>query len=281
MATKLRIGILLAITAIAIAFAISLPRMPQPLTYHDFADHRAVFGVTNFGDVVSNLPFLLVGVAGLVVVLRRSTLFRSAAARSPYVVFFLGVALTSFGSTYYHFHPDNARLLWDRLPMTLGFMGVLAAVLSERVSRKAGLGMLPPLVAAGVASVMYWYATEMNGRGDLRPYYLVQFGSLAIVLLTLLLFRPAYTQQKWLFAAIALYASAKYLEAFDKQFFEAMHVVSGHTLKHIAAAGAAFCVLQMLRHRRVINRASMDAAVPDFQVRTLPLRTTIRDTPTI
>lgn len=272
---------LVGITAIATAFAAWLPRMPQPLSYHDFADHRALFGVANFGDVVSNLPFLLIGIAGLVTVLSRRTGFRSALERSPYVVFFLGVGLTSLGSSYYHLQPDNARLVWDRLPMTLGFMGVLAAVLSERVSRKAGLGMLPLFVAAGIASVMYWHATETIGRGDLRPYLLVQFGSLAIMLITVLLFRPAHTHQKWLLAAIALYAAAKYFEAFDKPFFQAMRVVSGHTLKHVAAAGGAYCILQMLRRRAVMNRSNTDAATPDFQVMTRRFRTTLGTTPTI
>lgn len=47
-------------------------------------------------------------------------------------VLFAGVLLTSAGSTWYHLAPTNDSLVWDRLPMTLGFMGLFAA------SRAAG-----------------------------------------------------------------------------------------------------------------------------------------------
>ena len=39
--------------------------MPQPLSYHAFADCRTFFGVANFFNVVSNLPFLIGGALGL------------------------------------------------------------------------------------------------------------------------------------------------------------------------------------------------------------------------
>lgn len=176
MKNHVRIAILIAITLVAIAITALLARIPQDPAYHNFADRRAFLGVANFMDVASNVPFLLVGLWGLLVVLNRRTLFLASSERWPYLIFFLGVALTSGGSSYYHFHPDNARLVWDRLPMTLGFMGIVAAILTERVSRKAGIASLPMVVSTGIASVAYWYATETSGHGDMRPYGLIQFG---------------------------------------------------------------------------------------------------------
>jgi hypothetical protein len=259
MKNHVRIAILIAITLVAIVITALLARIPQDQAYHNFADRRAFLGVANFMDVASNVPFLFVGLWGLLVVLNCRTLFLTSSERWPYLIFFLGVALTSGGSSYYHFHPDNARLVWDRLPMTLGFMGIVAAILTERVSRKAGIASLPVVVSAGIASVAYWYATETSGHGDMRPYGLVQFGSLLIVLAILLLFRSRYTQQKWFVIALGAYVIAKLLETFDRPVYAALRVVSGHTLKHIVAAAAACCIVQMLRQRIMASPAGVSS----------------------
>src|SRR5215475_6872809 len=105
---------LIALSALCLAVALLLPAMPQPLAYHDFADHRAYFGIANFLDVASNLAFLLVGVAGLAVTSRARTRFQHRAERIPYAIFFAGMMLTAAGSAWYHLAPDNARLFWDR-----------------------------------------------------------------------------------------------------------------------------------------------------------------------
>lgn len=253
---RYRIVVLIAIIVAAVAYTTSLPPIAQVATYHNFADHRNFLGITNFLDVASNVPFLFVGLWGLFVTFNWSTTFRAVSERWPYAVFFMGVALTFAGSSYYHLHPDNARLVWDRLPMTLGFIGILSAVLAERVSLKGGLVTLPLLVSAGIASVAYWHITEVRGHGDLRPYSLVQFGSLLIVLVTFLLFPSRYTQQKWFFFAMAAYLIAKALETFDQAVYARLHLLSGHTLKHLAAAAAAYCIAQMLRQRRMANPTS-------------------------
>ncbi|HXY03495.1 MAG TPA: hypothetical protein VEI49_07930 [Terriglobales bacterium] len=255
----IRLAILIAITLAAIVITALLPRIPQDPAYHNFADQRAFLALANFMDVASNVPFLLVGLWGLLVVHSRRTVFLADSERWPYLIFFLGVALTSLGSSYYHLHPNNARLVWDHLPMTLGFMAVVAVILTERVSRKAGVASLPLVASAGVASVAYWYATETSGHGDMRPYGLVQFGSLLIVLVILLLFRSRYTQQKWFAIALAAYVAAKLLETFDRAVYATLRIVSGHTLKHIVAAGAACCLVQMLLQRTVASPASVSS----------------------
>ena len=103
-------------------------------------------------------------------------------------MFFLGALLTSFGSAYYHLAPDNPRLVWDRLPMTLGFAGLVAAALAERVDQRLGLRSLWPLLAVGAGTVIYWYATERMGAGNLIPYAAYQGWSILVIVLLIALF---------------------------------------------------------------------------------------------
>jgi hypothetical protein len=248
-------GWLLAVFTLALAVAaVVVPAMPQPLSYHAFADCRTMFGVPNFLNVVSNLPFLVAGALGLVHVYRGGGRFIDPREQLPYLVFFLGGLLTCFGSAYYHAAPDNPRLVWDRLPMTLGFAGLVAAAVAERVDLKLGLRALWPLLALGVASVIYWYATERAGAGNVIPYGLYQGWSIVVIVLVMLTF-PArrYTQGHLLIWAAAFYGAAKVFETFDLGVYRATAgVISGHTIKHLFAAGAVFAVVRQLRLRTAL-----------------------------
>jgi hypothetical protein len=231
-----------------------LPRISQDAAYHGFADQREILAVPNFLNVFSNLPFAIVGVMGLMFLFGRGkTSFISPGERWPFVVFFLGVALTSIGSSYYHLSPSNERLVWDRLPMTLGFMSIFAAVIEERVSRKMGRRLLAPLLLVGLVSVLYWHVTESAGAGDLRLYAMVQFYPLVAVPFMLAFFPPLYTRGASLVLALAVYGVAKLLEIFDRAIFSAGEVLSGHSLKHLAAAAAAFLILRALKKREAIS----------------------------
>jgi hypothetical protein len=169
--------------------------------------------------------------------------------------------LTAFGSAYYHLQPNNARLVWDRLPMTIAFMAIVAALIAERISVQTGLWLLPVLVVTGMASVLVWYQSEMNGAGDLRFYATVQAYSLLFLLIALLL-PPRYTRSSDLVIIAGFYVLAKVLETFDKPIFDALgHVVSGHTLKHLAAAGAAYWILRMLQRRRPLPAPASGSSV--------------------
>jgi hypothetical protein len=88
------------------------------------------------------------------------------------LVLFAAVALTCVGSAYYHLAPDSSRLTWDRLPMGVAFMALLAAMISERIHPRAGMTLLA-LVLVGIASVLYWHWGEAAGTGNLRPYVAV------------------------------------------------------------------------------------------------------------
>jgi len=249
------------VTAVIILAAVLAPRVPQPRSYHQFADQRAWLGILNFGDVASNFPFAVVGIWGLWFVWseRGRPQFLDQRERWPYALGFFGLFLTAFGSSYYHLAPDNARLVWDRLPMTLVFMPLVAAMIAERISVKVGLWLLPVLTAIGAASVWQWYASELRGEGDLRMYAAVQVYALVILLVALLL-PPRYTRNTDLLWVVGFYALAKILETADRQVFELTgRAVSGHTLKHLAAAMAGYWVLRMLTKRRPLVLCRGDA----------------------
>jgi len=151
-----------------------LPSMAQPQSYHNFADQRAWLGIPHLLNVVSNLPFLVVGLMGWR--LLADTRFASshpASARAPWLVMFIGVALTGLGSAYYHLDPTDATLVWDRLPIALGFAGLVAGTLADRAPRAAAL-ILALLVAVGLGSVIAW-ATLRN----LVPYLAMQLSFIA------------------------------------------------------------------------------------------------------
>jgi len=248
----------IAIAAVTIGIFL-IPPITQNETYHHFVDTRAFGGVHNACDVASNIFFLMVGLLGMRFVLSDPAAGHSARRfldpreRWPYLIFFAGVALTAFGSAYYHLQPDDARLVWDRLPMTLGFMSLLAATLNERISVKTGTRLLIPLLIFGIASVLYWNVTLARGYGDLRPYVLAQFGSLLVLLLLVALFPPRYTRGADLIVSLLIYALAKAFEAADRPIFNLGGIVSGHTLKHITAAVSAYWILRMLTLRAPIT----------------------------
>lgn len=241
--------------ALAAAVAAGLsPPLPQDPAYHRLADARAWLGIPNALNVLSNAGFLAVGALGLAVGLGPAAgrAFREPGERWPYAVFFGGLLLTGIGSAYYHWEPGNARLAWDRLPLAITMMGLLAATITERIGLRAGLALLGPLVLLGAFSVAYWHWTEQRGTGDLRLYALVQFYPIAAVPLMLWWFPPRYTRAGDLLGAAATYAAAKGPELLDGWFLSLGHVVSGHTLKHLLAALAGYWVVRMLRYRRPV-----------------------------
>ena len=243
------LALLLLTAALAGALALLAP-LAQPLSYHEFADRRAFFGVPNFLNVLSNLALLLVAALGLGLLRRGGgAVFVERAERWPYALFFLAVAATSLGSAWYHLAPDNARLFWDRLPMSVGFAALVAAVLGERWDAKAGLRLLAPLVAAGAATVLWWRFSEAGGAENALPYFAFQAWAILAVVLLMLFFPPKYTRSAYLFSAVALYGAALTAELLDRHLFALGQIVSGHTMKHLLAALAVYQVVRMLRTR--------------------------------
>jgi len=248
----------LFMVGLALVTAIALfarPAIRQDSDYHRFADRRTLLGIPHCLNVLSNAPFVLIGAAGLCFVTLgdpKGRHFQTAGEHWPYLLLFLGVLLTGFGSAYYHLEPNNRRLVWDRLPMAVAFMALFAGILAERIDLRIGLALLVPLVAAGIGSGLYWAETD-----DLRPYYLVQFYPLLAIPLLLLLFPPRYTGTGYLFLALFWYVLAKLAEhLLDHPFFFWTGWVSGHTIKHLLAAVGAYCILRMVMRREPVAAAS-------------------------
>jgi hypothetical protein len=244
-----RIRWIVAFTILCFIAAFLLPAMPQPLDYHQFADQRPAFGVPNFQNVASNVGFLIAGAAGLIVVLGGYARFEFRRERWPYAVFFLGMLLTAWGSSYYHLAPDNESLFWDRLPMTIAFMGLISSQIVDRINVRAGLVLLVPMLLVGAASVVYWRMTERMGAGNVLPYGILQGYSMVILLLLAVLCPSRYTRGNDIYWVFGWYALSKLLETFDAQILALGNLVSGHMLKHLAAAVSGIVAANMLVRR--------------------------------
>jgi hypothetical protein len=157
------------------------------------------------------------------------------------------VFLTGIGSSYYHWNPNDGTLFWDRLPMTLSFAAILGLVVEERVSPKAGAILLWPALAIGVFSLLLWRWTD-----DLRLYFWVQFFPALAVASLFLLYPPRYTGTFYWIAAGLLYAIAKVFEFADEPVYSIGGLLSGHTLKHLAAAAACFAILRYFQVRQPV-----------------------------
>lgn len=247
--SRRRIGLwlLAALVAASILALALLPPIAQPAGYHRFADRRQILGIPNFWNVVSNLPFLLVGLAGVRELLLRKPQGVLGELRPAWLVFFLGAAGVALGSAWYHLAPTDASLTWDRLPMTVCLTSLLVILLGEHLEPRQARHLLPPLLVLGLASVVYWRLT-----GDLRLYVLVQFLPLLLIALLLLLFPSRLTKVHLMWLLLLAYGVAKGLEAADAWVFSLGGWVSGHTLKHLAAAAGMYALLWALRLRRPI-----------------------------
>ena len=248
----LRVGILFGVILLAVIVAALISPVPQSLSYHEFADQREISGIPNFWDVVTNLPFLLIGILGIGLVSLGKLPGGISELHRIYLVFFIGCALVGIGSGYYHLDPSNETLFWDRLPMTVAFAAFFCIVIGEYVSVSMGIRLLWPLLLIGAGSVVYWIYTESLGRGDLRAYALVQFLPVILTLLILVMYRSPFKNSRYLWAIVVTFAMAKLAEALDGQLFELSPGLSGHSLKHlIASTGGALFFLALLKRERV------------------------------
>jgi hypothetical protein len=246
--TRLAGILLIAIAAIGAVALLFVGPMPQDQAYHEFADRRPALDIPNVMDVLSNVPFTIVGVIGLLWVLKSAHAFRSAAERRAALVFFVSVAFVGPGSGWYHLEPNNDTLLWDRVPIAAAAMALFAVLLAERFGPRIGGRLLAPLVLLGLASALYWGITD-----DLRPYGFAQFFPIAGIILLVSLTRAPYSNGYGYLVTIGFYALAKVAESTDRAVFDATGQVSGHTLKHLFAAAGAWWILRMMRRRSAIG----------------------------
>ncbi len=249
MRIEIKLTIVFSVIFIAFIGAAIVGPIAQDPGYHKFADERTILSVPNFWNVMTNIPFVIVGLMGMTLLARGRASGGLPELKPIYLLFFLGLFATGFGSMYYHYDPRNQTLLWDRLPMTIFFVAFFCAVVGEHISPRAGRVIVPPLLALGIASVLYWYATEAKGHGDLRWYALVQYLPVVLIPVILLLFESRLRPVVYIWAVLGAYAAAKIAESFDCPLFAALHIFSGHSVKHLVAALGAYVFYRAIQKR--------------------------------
>lgn len=247
-------GVLIGLVLVGLIIPWFMDRVPQDPRYHHFADTTQWFGIPNFFNVITNVLFVLVGLVGIRASRSERSVLDSAEMRRFYHVFCVGVILVGVGSAYYHVNPNNSTLVWDRFPMTMSFMALFALILADGVSLRAGKVLFWPLIGIGLGSVGYWYATELWGAGDLRPYGIVQFLPMVLIPIILLLFGTRTIQGLFLWWMLGVYILAKICELFDAEIFSLTGILSGHSLKHVFASVATACVIGACQRRSDLNR---------------------------
>jgi hypothetical protein len=248
-----RVGVLVAVAVACGVIAFSGPPRQQTPHYFDFADVRRLAGIPNALNFLSSFAFVGVGLAGIALLLGGRATFHDPRERAPWLVFFCGVILAGLGTGSFHLAPSDVTLAWDRFPMTIGFMGLLSALLTERVDAAWGRKLLWLLVLTGLGSILYWFFTDRTGAGDLRPYFLVQFFSLLAIPLLLLIFPARYSGSPVYLVALGAYLLGKVAEGKDMEVYRLGGIVSGHTVKHLLAAAGIGAIAWMLARREPLE----------------------------
>jgi hypothetical protein len=244
-------ALLLLACAVLVAAALFGPSVGQPPLFHAYAEHRALWGIPHGLDVLSNIPFALAAVLGLRVLGQVPAEALPPVQRGCLRLFFIGLLVTAAGSAWYHLGPNDPGLAVDRLAMATAFAGLLGLAAATGVSERAGRALSLVLLVLAPAAVLGWYVT-----GNVLPWVLVQLGGMLTIVFAGSL-RPAPAQGlqvRWILV-LAAYALAKLFEVGDHVVFEGSgQLFSGHTLKHVVAAFAAWPVIASLAaHRRRQN----------------------------
>jgi hypothetical protein len=234
--------ILIILAILSLIGMLIISPIEQDKSYHNFSDIRIFFGIPNFWNVISNLPFLIVGFLGLY------NLNTIARKKTQYLLFFLGVVLIAFGSVYYHLDPNDYTLIWDRLPMTIAFMALFSIVISEFINSGKGRSMLFSLLIVGLLAVLYWVIFN-----DLSFYAFVQFYPMLAIPVILIFFKSDYTLTIGYWVLLLAYIISKLLEHFDDEVYSFLKLISGHSLKHLVASIGIFVLFYTFIKRKQIS----------------------------
>lgn len=222
--------------------------------FHQYADARSLLGIPHTGDVLSNLPFALVGVFGLLLLSRVTALPRVIVGG-----FFASVLAIGLGSGAYHAAPGDATLALDWLPIVLSLAFLVSLLIADRIDRRAGLfaAVVLPLAAAG--SVLHWWLGGGTSGGDMRWYGFLQVLFIVTVPLILVLYprsaRRGVLDGRFLMLALGSFIAARLVNRFDATILDVVGL-SGHTLKHLAAGLATFFVYRAVRGAAVAADAA-------------------------
>ncbi|XP_018446743.1 uncharacterized protein LOC108818307 isoform X2 [Raphanus sativus] len=202
------------------------PKVPlHSFRHHVFADKRNFMGVPNTLNVMTNFPFLIIGVLGFVLCVGGS--FFNISLKGEiwgWTLFYASVSSLAFGSAYYHLKPDDNTIVWDTLP----FFG--------RESGGESRIELPRL-----ASVHF---ISQRCLRQLIP-------CLAIPIMTVLL-PPKYTHSRFWLLATAAHSVSKIEGLADSKIYNANgYIISGHSLGHLCSALSMLLLSVMLLYRSI------------------------------
>ena len=238
-----RFWLLIAIAVVLAALAFYFAPIRQSRNFYDYADQRMLLGIPHFWNVISNLPFLLVGLYGLWQLKGNKSLVIEPKSNPPYLLFFCGLIATFFGSGYYHLEPNAFTLMLDRIPLSITFLSLYCVVLSEYISPTLGQRLLLPVIGYGTLSVIYWYLSDViTGRGDLSAYILVQLIPIIHLPIIIWLFQPRYSHGNYYLYALFAYLVAKWAESYDDAIYGVLGVLSGHSIKHLLAGAGGYLI---------------------------------------
>ncbi|KAL3744483.1 hypothetical protein ACJRO7_013706 [Eucalyptus globulus] len=225
---------------------LATPKIPYSPKHHVYADMRNFLGVPNTLNVITNFPFLIVGVLGFVLCLQGSYFNVSLQGEIlGWTLFYAGIAGVAFGSAYYHLKPDDSRLVWDTLPMMIAYSSLFSSFLVERVGKRTGLSFLSLLLFFSFLSAAY-----ERTFNDLRLRMMFQLIPCVVIPFMTLLFPPKYTHSRyWLWAA-GIYLLSKFEAFADRRIYHAnSYIISGHSLEHLCLAMLPVLLTMMLLNR--------------------------------
>ncbi len=220
--------------------------IPQDQNYHHFADQRPFFGIPNFLNVITNLPFFFVGLMGFGLARQ----IHEKELKHLFLALFAGFILVAFGSGYYHLWPKNITLVYDRLPIVIVLMSFFAFIIHDCISRKIGYKAFVILNITGITRDIYRILIEQAGTGDLRWYGMAQFFPVIAIPLIMLLYKASFIEWKEVAIIFIFFGLAKLTEMFDKEVYQLLNnTISGHSLKHLFMVAAEYEIIVLLRRR--------------------------------
>uniref|UniRef100_A0A914YSQ7 Alkaline phytoceramidase n=1 Tax=Panagrolaimus superbus TaxID=310955 RepID=A0A914YSQ7_9BILA len=231
-----------------------IPRINQVEGYHNYADQRFILGIPFFFNVLSNIPFLLVGILGMHLLwfgkMKEEKIDKIES--NLYAAFFFFIFIGGFGSGFYHLDPTNFTLLFDRLPLSATGMSLLSAIIAERISPILARNLFFPLILFSALATCFWGFTESQGAGDIRAYAFVNFLPALFIPITLLFFPKDYSGTKYFVKLVIFFFISRVAETLDKKVFAlTFHLISGHTIKHLTLGFAVFQIYLYLKNRQL------------------------------
>ncbi|CAN7068530.1 unnamed protein product, partial [Brassica rapa subsp. trilocularis] len=226
------------------------PKVPlHSFRHHVFADKRNFMaGVPNTLNVMTNFPFLIIGVLGFVLCLGGS--FFNISLKGEiwgWTLFYASVSSLAFGSAYYHLKPDDNRIVWDTLPILIAYSSLFSSFLVERAGERVGLSCLVLLLFISVFSVAY--ARVFN---DLRLCLTFQLIPCLVIPVMTVLLPPKYTHSRFWLLATAAHAVSKIEGLADSKIYNFNgYTISGHSLGHLCSALAMVLLTVMLLYRSI------------------------------